>query len=93
MQLNIYYYYYYYYYYYCFTTLWVMSRTTQVSRYQKGKTNLDLLEKEIVSVGGIGWAICKSAPCPRQITHTHTQPFYGSVEFVRDNPGEPVPER
>jgi len=24
--------------------------------------------------------------------HTHTQPFYGSVEFVRDNPGEPVPE-
>ena len=25
-------------------------------------------------------------------THTRTQPFYGSVEFVRDNPGEPVPE-
>ena len=25
-------------------------------------------------------------------THTHTQPFYRSVEFVRDNPGEPVPE-
>jgi len=25
-------------------------------------------------------------------THTHTQPFYGSVDFVRDNPGEPVPE-
>jgi len=25
-------------------------------------------------------------------THTHTQPFYGSVEFVRDNPGEPAPE-
>ena len=25
--------------------------------------------------------------------HTHTtQPFYGSVEFVRENPGEPVPE-
>jgi len=24
-------------------------------------------------------------------THTHTQPFYGSVEFVRENPGEPVP--
>jgi len=22
----------------------------------------------------------------------YTQPFYGSVEFVRDNPGEPVPE-
>jgi len=25
-------------------------------------------------------------------THTHTQTFYGSVEFVRDNPDEPVPE-
>jgi len=24
--------------------------------------------------------------------NTHTQPFYGSVEFVRDNLGEPVPE-
>ena len=24
-------------------------------------------------------------------THT-TQPFHGSVDFVRDNPGEPVPE-
>jgi len=23
---------------------------------------------------------------------THTQPFYGSVEFVWENPGEPVPE-
>jgi len=25
-------------------------------------------------------------------THTHTQLFYGSMDFVRDNPGEPVPE-
>jgi len=25
-------------------------------------------------------------------THTHTQPFYGSVEFDRENPGELVPE-
>jgi len=24
--------------------------------------------------------------------YTHTQPFYGSMDFVRDNPGEPVPE-
>jgi len=22
----------------------------------------------------------------------HTQPFYGSLDFVRDNPGEPAPE-
>jgi len=46
---------------------WNMSGTTQVSRYQKGKTrtvktNLDLLEQEIVSGSGICWAICKSAP-------------------------------
>jgi len=25
-------------------------------------------------------------------THIHTQPFYGSMDFVQDNPGEPVPE-
>jgi len=25
-------------------------------------------------------------------THSHTQPFYGSLDFVRDNPGEPGPE-
>jgi len=39
-----------------------------VSRYQKGKTNLDLLEQEIVSGSGISCAICKSAPHPRQIS-------------------------
>ena len=27
-----------------------------------------------------------------ECTHTHTQLFYGSVDYVRDNPGEPVPE-
>jgi len=25
-------------------------------------------------------------------THTHTQPFYSSLDFIRDNPGKPVPE-
>jgi len=48
-----------------FTDLWNLSGTTRVSRYQKGKTNLDLLEQEIVSGSGICWAICKSAPHPR----------------------------
>jgi len=24
--------------------------------------------------------------------HTHTQPFYSSLDFVRDNPGELLPE-
>jgi len=42
-----------------------------VSRYQRGKTrqvetNLDLLEQVMVSGNGICWAICKSAPHPRQ---------------------------
>jgi len=29
----------------------------------------------------------------RMHTHIHIQPFYGSLDFVRDNPGEPVPEK
>jgi len=46
---------------------WNLSGTTWVSRYQKGKTrkgktNLDLLEQDVVSGSGICWAICKSAP-------------------------------
>ena len=45
-----------------------LSRTTRVSRYQKGKTNLDLLKQETVNGSGISWAICKSAPRSRQIT-------------------------
>jgi len=55
----------------CTTVLrpsWILSGTTRVSRHQKGKTNLDLLEQEIVSGSGISWAICKSAPWPRHIT-------------------------
>jgi len=39
-----------------------------VSRYQKCKTNLDLLEQETVSGSGISCSICKSASHPRQIT-------------------------
>jgi len=58
--------YYCYYYYNHFMALWILSGTTRVSRYQKGKskTNLDLLEQETVSGSGISWAICKSAPHP-----------------------------
>ena len=43
------------------------SGTTRVSRYQNGKTNLDLLKQETVSGSGISWATCKSAPSSRQI--------------------------
>ena len=57
---------------------WISSETTRVSRHQKGKTNLDLLEQEIVSGSGISWAICKSAPWPRCITTpaSHHSVFY-----------------
>jgi len=62
--------------------VWNMSGSTRVSRYQKGKTkkvqtHLDLLEQEIVSGSGFCWAICKSAPHPRQPRqHPTTQFFY-----------------
>jgi len=56
-------------------------RTTRVSRYQKGRTNLDSLEQEIVSGSGISWATCKSAPRPRQIT---TPASYHSVFYRTD---------
>ena len=115
---------------------WILSGTTRVSRHQKGKTNLDLLEQDIVSGSGISWAICKSAPWPRCITMPAShqsvfyrsdalpaflpsnqqrqstegitensvqvtisgqtllllQLFYGYLDFVLDNPGEPVSE-
>jgi len=67
-------------------------RTTRVSRYQKGKTrkvktNLDLLEQEIVSGSGICWAICKSAPHPRQPRqHPTTQFFYRPDALPADQP-------
>ena len=53
--------------------------TTQVSRYQKGKTNLDFAEaRGTVSGSGIRWAICKSAPRSIQITMPvpHHSVFY-----------------
>jgi len=39
---------------------------------------MGLLEQERVSGSGISWAICKSAPCPRQITMpaSHCSIFY-----------------
>ena len=44
------------------------SVTPQVSRYQKHNTSLDFTEEETVSGSCINWAVCKSAPCSRQIT-------------------------
>ena len=62
---------------------WNLSGTIWVSRYQKGKTrmvktNLDLLEQEIVSGSGICWAICNTyslrppARSPPSATHGFT---------------------
>ena len=68
-----------------------MSGSTRVSRYQKGKTkkvktNLDLLEQEVVSGSDICWAICKSAPHPRQPRqHPTTQFFTGQMPFLSPN--------
>jgi len=61
-----------------FTALWILSGPTRVSRHQKGKTNLDLLEQETVIGSGISWSIWKSAPCSRQITTPapHHSVFY-----------------
>jgi len=70
---------------------WNLSGTTRVSRCQKGKTrkgktNLDLLEQEIVSGSGICWAICKSVPHPRQpCQHPTTQLFTGWMPFLPPN--------
>ena len=48
--------------------LLLLSGTTQVSRYQKGKTSVDFSEARDSEWHGISWAICKSAPSSRQIT-------------------------
>jgi len=58
----------YYYYYNHFTALCILSGTTQVSRYQRGKTKTDLnfLEQGTVSGSGISWAICKLQHTPKR---------------------------
>ena len=45
---------------------------------RKAKPNWILLKQETVSGSGISWAICKSAPCSRQITTPapHHSVFY-----------------
>ena len=59
------------------------SRTTWVSRYQKGKTSLDLNEARdngVLGCSGISWTICKqSAPRCRQDNHINTS----SLNFYR----------
>jgi len=86
LQLTVYYHNYYYNH---FTALCILSGTTQVTWYQKGKTktNLDFLEQEKVSGSGISWAIRKSAPRSRQITMPapHHSFFKGRMPFLPPN--------
>jgi len=65
-----------------------LSGTTPVSRYQKVKVIWTLLKQETVSGSGISWAICKSAPCSRQITMPVPQHpvFYRSDAFPAAQP-------
>jgi len=59
-----------------------------VSRYQKGKTNLDFTEARDSSGSGISWAICKSAPRSIQITvpaPNHSVFFTGRMPFLPPN--------
>jgi len=53
-----------------------LSRTTRVSRYQRGKTQSGFYQSR--SGSGISWAICKSAPRSRQTTMpaSHHSVFY-----------------
>jgi len=44
-----------------------LSGTTWMSWYQKGNPIWILLKQETVGGSGINWAICKYAPCPRQV--------------------------
>jgi len=64
-----------------------LSGTTRVSRYQKGRTNLDLLDQEIMSGSGFSWDICKFTPHFRQITMpaSHHSVFTGRMPFRPPN--------
>ena len=63
------------------------SRTTQVSRYQKGKTNLDFTEaREWVAVASAGtYASLHLAPDRQPRQHPTTQFFTGRMPFLPPN--------
>jgi len=74
--------------YYCcnrFTAPWILSGTTHVNRYQKGKTNLELLEQEIVSGNGISWEICKSRLTQITMLESYHSVFTGRMPFLPPN--------
>jgi len=65
-----------------------VSGTTQASRYQKGKTNLDFTEaRDSEWQWHPSWAICMSAPRSRQTTTpaSHHSGFTGRTPFLPPN--------
>ena len=64
-----------------------LSGTTQVSRYQKGKTNLDFTEARDSEWQWHQLGMCKSAPRSRQITMPapHHSVFTGRMPFLPPN--------
>ena len=69
----------------------LFSKTTRVSRYQKGKTSLVLNEARdygVLGCSGISWTTSKqSAPCTRRITTLtpHHSIFTGRMPFLTPN--------
>jgi len=63
------------------------SRTTWVSRHQKGKPFWILLKQEMMGGNGISWTICKSFAPHRQITTPvpHHSIFMGRMLFLMPN--------
>jgi len=53
----------------------LLSRTTRVSQYQKGKTNLDLLEQEMMSGSDISWATYANLHLAQTDNHASNQPL------------------
>ena len=54
-------------------------------------TDLVIITMIHYTIAVLAVVFCLSVHPSHAGTH-NTQPFYGSVEFVRENPGEPVPE-
>jgi len=70
-----------------FAALWTVSRTTRVSWYQKGKTNLDILQQEIVvAVASAGpYAYLHLAPDRITMPASHHSVFTGRMPFLPPN--------
>jgi len=62
----------------------LLSGTTRVSRYQKGKTDLDLLKQQTVASAGL-YASLHLAPDRQPSQHPTTQFFTGWMPFLPTN--------